>query len=67
LAVCEVRILTKIIICFQENGCMSTNLEFKWIGYVKRTYFKDNCKILFYNVQPLIKGSSENRNRKENN
>jgi len=51
----------KIIICFQQNGCMATELEFKWIGYVKRDMMSESNTQL-YICQPLIKGSSEHRN-----
>lgn len=56
--------LPKIVICFQQNGCMATELEFQWIGTVAGTYVSEGGTTV-YQIQPLIKGSSENRNYKD--
>lgn len=60
--------LPKIVICFSQEGCMATGLEFKWIGYVVNTYYKGNQlypQVDMYDVQPIIRGATENRNYKK--
>lgn len=58
-------ILPKIVICFEQSGCMANILEFKWIGYVTKEYKGEGYNpVDYYEVQPLIKGSTENRNNK---
>lgn len=57
--------LPKIVICFQQSGCMANILEFEWIGYVKKEWMGEGYNpVDYYSVQPLVKGSSENRNHK---
>lgn len=59
-------ILPKIVICFEQSGCMANILEFKLIGYVTNEWKGEgHDPVDYYSIQPLIKGSSENRNHKD--
>lgn len=51
----------KIIIGFDQSGCMATQLNFLWIGYVVKESVSEGGTD-YYEVQPFIKGSTEHRN-----
>lgn len=58
----------KIVIAFRQNGCMGTQYEFLYIGYVVKEYDKPKDSpargLHIYAVQPLVKGSQEHREKK---
>lgn len=58
------RVLPKIIICIECSGCQGQIREFRWIGYVTKSWKTGEYSNTtdFYEVQPLIgKYFSEHR------
>lgn len=53
----------KLVIGFSEYGCQANILEFLFIGYVTKEWLGEGYNpVDYYEIQPIVKGSTELRN-----